>query len=213
MDYTDIEAVKNYLWIDSDVSCDLSISQLISQMGTEINSLLNIDGFWTWEVTETIDTRNVYISAHWFMIIYLKNFNVNEVSELNGIAYTWVKNTNYKIVNSRELRIKDYSSYSIDLSFGVIDVKYTYGWATIPDDIQRLTTLMVAKKYREQNPTYLKEEWGYNMQGVERYKLADEEITFSQWSALTKENDAMLSMKEEAEIKRILAKYKKLNVF
>jgi len=210
--YTKLADVKNYLDIEG-TSCDAEISQLISWIEAEINSILDIDGFNSETTTDTIALKDVYVYNGSYSALYLRNFNVKTVTQLNGSAYTGILNTDYKVLNSREVRIKDLSNYSSNADFGSVDITYTYWRDSIPDDIQLLAKLMVAKKYKMNNPGYSRSDGKMNMEGVSEYQLADERIKYSQWHNIPwSVNIDKLNMDEEAQIKRILATYKKAYV-
>ncbi len=73
---------------------------------------------------------------------------------------------------------------------------------------------MVAVKFRQNNPGYEKGDGSMSMNGVAEYQLADEKIKYSQGNNIPGAvNTDKMSMEEEAQIKRILATYRKAHVF
>jgi len=146
MSYTSLSSVKTMLGIQ-DSSKDTILTQLVNDADYTINSLLNIDGFDSETVTETINKRLIKIGWYGYKL-YLKNFNVATITKINGTTYTGVLDTDYKISNGRCVEIKDFHIYDQTHSFETFSITYTYGYVrtptdALPRDVEMMARLLV----------------------------------------------------------------------
>lgn len=203
MAYTSAAKVKIHLWI-TDTSFDTILSELVADADVEINSILDIDGFWSGtKEDEVVSFRNVYVYSGGYYRFLLKNLNVQTITEINGSSYTWTKwvGEDYYIKHSRAVYLDDLYNYVNDTSFDMFTITYTYWRSAIPDDVKLLAKLWVARRFREMYPMYAVN--STQLPGVTSYQLADERIQFK----------ANQQEREDAQIKKILSKYKKVHVF
>lgn len=208
MSYTATAEVKGYLDITA-TDYDTIIGKAVADADVVINSALDIDGFSAWTKTELIQRKDVSIYSAGFYSFILKNFNVLTITHLNGVAYTGTKalTADYYVTLGRKVLIKNLEqevSESVD-NFGFFEVTYTYWYASLPTDIALLAKLIAAVKFRENYPNYTTASTGdASMANVAEYQLADEKVKFNtSWEK---------NRTDQAEIERILAKYRKPHV-
>jgi len=120
MNYTTLAELKTYLsisWTDND---DI-LNSLLDSTYSLINNLLKIDSFNLDSYTDSIDLNYLYID--W--TVFLKNYPVIWLTTINWISYTGVLNTDYKVVNNRQVIINDVWNYLLNLNFNFVDINYT----------------------------------------------------------------------------------------
>lgn len=161
MAYTTTAKVKSFLgitWSDQDTL----IGELITDAEAIINSLFHVDSFEEASRTDTVKCN------YDEQVYYMYNMPVSSIDQVNGTAYTWVINDDYKIVRDRQVIFRTtLSSYISTLKFEFFDIVYTAGYATIPDWLDTMTKLTVWGLYNERKAI-----------GLVEYSLGDERIRF-----------------------------------
>lgn len=216
MSYTTLASVKTSLWITW-LSQDAILNQLIADADVYLNKALDITSFEKWTITEKVKFFSQSYSKFGYYMFYLKNFNVSNIKEINGKAYTGVIDVDYQIQNSRVLQIRNLHQYFVPTYFDYMTIKYDYGYDRsptppltdeLPDDIKLLARLLVKWLYNELYPM------GYNattngqqnMQKLTSYSLWDESMSWDIWLW------SLVSWKKEEErsmFKQLFMKYKK----
>lgn len=109
--------------------------------------------------------------------LYLDCPEVQSINEINGVAYTWVKDTDFLVFqpyNAVVLFNDIPASVSIWVH-GYVSIKYTAGYAPIPDDLVRLQFLLCQSYYLN---------YQMNSGVVTKVKLWPREMTY--WDPLTR---------------------------
>lgn len=137
--------VKLKLWVES-----VSIFEK-EQIDFYLNATLPliISMFWEFNLsdkTEYFALCNIYNNS-----INVSNSNPTALVSINWITYTWIKWTDYQIIN-KKIVIKDIWDYLTNIEFSEIEIVYTSWYAEIPKDIVYFHTLLVEWE--------LAKEWG-----------------------------------------------------
>lgn len=203
------------LWI-SWTNQDAILTMLVDDADTYLNSMLNIDGFDEGEYTERVEIKNT-AQLNIYNRIYLRNFNISEILEINGKAYTGTYGVHYSIEKWRELLIRDIFGYlnsnlqtSNVLYFQFFSVKYKAWFAVIPSDVEMMSRLLVCGLYHEKFPMgYMAQTDGItSSEHISQYRLWDELVSMKiGWS--------FVSFKDQSDanqFQQLFAKYKKWNI-
>lgn len=219
MPYTTLASVKLDLGISWN-NQDSILWKMITDADVYINSSLRIDGFDRVDITESIEMKpSAQVSI--YNKVYLKNFNVTAIKEINGIAYTGVLNTDYTIQYGRILNIRNINEYISTMYFPYLTIKYTCGFVrynawppvveeTLPADIELMARLLIAGLYHQKYPMwYLASANGIQAsENVTQYRLWDESISFGKAWSFT----SFRSPDEASQFQQLFSKYKKANV-
>lgn len=198
--YTTLTEVKDFLGISWTCEDELLIL-LLQQSYSLLNKMLDIESF----NQSTYEEYYNYCKIDFDWVLYLKNYPINSITEINSKTYTWVLWTDYLIVLDRKIIINNLFDYLIDLNFDYFKIQYNawydrdfidwQPWPNdeLPKDIKMLQMLLIA---------WLRNKWKYAW--IKSYKLWEEQITF--WST-----------DWDSEIKyltfmNLFNKYKKANV-
>ncbi len=182
MKYTSLAAVKIDLWITW-ADKDTILTKIIEDCEIFIDEKLNIDWFESWETTETLRFFNKLYNSYWYYNIYLKNFNVKTISEVNWQSYTGVEWTDYMIINSRVIKFTELYNYINSYKFDYFTIKYTYWFDVIPSDVELMTRLLAVWMYQLNYKLWYtaSEWWQMSTEAISTYVLWDERIDWWGW--------------------------------
>lgn len=193
MSYSTLAQFKDYLWISqSDTSQDTLLTQFLNTSYSKLNSICWVDSFNKWTYTQMIEKRWVFDTARG-LEFYLKNKPVSSIDKINN-EVVWTKWVDYLIIYERRAVFK---KLNLD-EWWFLNVEYTAGFQTIPDDL-KLMEMMLWSGMRQE----------HNYEWVSSYKLWEESITFWSktwnWSTLTPDDQYF-------SFTALLDKYKNFNL-
>lgn len=188
--YSSLAQFKTYLGI-TDNSKDEILTNFLNSACDIINNYLGVKSLVAGDYEELIDERGIY-SNNYGLCFYVKWKPVNTVLEINGETYEGEKWVDYLVVNDRELIFKKLPSTTM----GFLKVKYNAWYETAPNDIQLAEMMLASGLYQQ-----------HGNEGVNSYKLWDEQIVFGSKSSSDGDSDLAYF-----KVKTLLDKYKSFNL-
>jgi len=178
MSLTTLESAKEYSWI-TDTSQDAIIESLILSFDSFIEKSI-----WVIEqkaIDEEITLCEIY--SNWSF--YLSNKPITVLNSINWIAYTWVLNTDYKIVWNK-LIVNDVSDYLTDLKFWSITINYTAWYSPVPADVTLAVNRMIAWELNKQGWESLKsyKMWPRSYSFAWEWDLSADQVASSSFAIL-----------------------------
>ena len=181
MSYASIDDVKLALWVeDVDTLTENRITFFLDATTSIINNIV-------WDLTLSNKTEDIkYCDIH-DNSFTLSNANVTQIKEIESKTYTWVLNTDYKIVLWTKIIIFDLNNYLTSNNFEYFSITYESWYDPVPKDIVLLQSLMVVWELSK-----------VDGQKVSNHKVGDVTISFD-----NTQNDMGQSL-----LKWILSNYK-----
>lgn len=214
MAYADIDSIKKMLGI-TDASFDDVLTELVSNAENEINAKLDVDWLLAWEATEIVRYKDIRVKSwglYWHARFAVRNFPVVSLDEINGETYTWtlgIRN-DYFIESNRYINLTDLNNYTTNDKFEFIEVKYTYGYDELPEDIKLAANYWVCASFKKEYPMY--SFWGTTAGTwpISSYKIGDESIQF--FDSAVREDMSKSANSDLGKFHSLLAKYRKVYV-
>jgi hypothetical protein len=162
MSIVSLAETKAFLSITS-TDYDALLTTYIANVDAIIKSIIwNVESA---DVEEVISTCDIWI----YWNIFCKNNNITALKKIEWVTYTWVLNTDYKIINWTKLIIRDVNNYLTWLIFNYFTLTYTAGWATVPSDLKLCANIMIQNLFNNKDSD----------QNVIKYTLWPRSISFS----------------------------------
>lgn len=147
MAYVSLSEVKVYLWINCSDDDDL-LNQLIDISQAKLDKQLG--DLTSQNRTEQVTFCDFITTSDWAVEFYANNINVTALVEINNTSYSWIKWTDYRILDWyqwRKLWIDDFEQYISSVMDKYLDIKYTSWYTSIPWDLKELQMKMIQEIY------------------------------------------------------------------